>query len=62
MIWFHVLRCLSISYVKDHTVTVNQRHSLYKWVRDTLNRIGAALFNSLRNSGVRECIPQNFIN
>lgn len=24
-------------------------------------RIGAALFNSLRNSGVRECIPQNFI-
>ncbi|WP_274310362.1 spore coat protein [Solibacillus daqui] len=25
-------------------------------------RIGAALFNSMRNSGVRECIPQNFIN
>ncbi|AUS87129.1 spore coat protein [Lysinibacillus capsici] len=25
-------------------------------------RISAALFNSLRNSGVRECIPQNFIN
>ncbi len=26
-----------------------------------LLRISAALFNSLRNSGVRECIPQNFI-
>lgn len=25
-------------------------------------RISAALFNSLQNSGVRECIPQNFIN
>lgn len=25
-------------------------------------RISATLFNSLRNSGVRECIPQNFIN
>src|SRR4051812_11322458 len=24
-------------------------------------RIRAALFNSLKNSGVRECIPQNFI-
>ncbi len=26
-----------------------------------LLRISASLFNSLRNSGVRECIPQNFI-
>lgn len=25
-------------------------------------RINAALFNSLRNSGVRECVPQDFIN
>jgi len=25
-------------------------------------RISAALFNSLRNSGVRECVPQDFIN
>jgi hypothetical protein len=24
--------------------------------------IDAALFNSLKNSGVRECVPQNFIN
>lgn len=29
---------------------------------NVLLRIGAALFNSLRNSGVRECIPQDFIN
>lgn len=28
---------------------------------NVLLRIGAALFNSLRNSGVRECVPQNFI-
>ncbi|POZ56219.1 hypothetical protein LYSIN_01002 [Lysinibacillus sphaericus] len=27
-----------------------------------LLRISAALFNSLRNSGVRECVPQDFIN
>jgi len=25
-------------------------------------RISAALFNSLRNVGVRECVPQDFIN
>ncbi|MEB2301471.1 spore coat protein [Lysinibacillus xylanilyticus] len=29
---------------------------------NVLLRIGAALFNSLRNSGVRECVPQDFIN
>ncbi|MDA2183594.1 spore coat protein [Bacillus cereus] len=28
---------------------------------NVLLRISAALFNSLRNSGVRECFPQNFI-
>ncbi|MFT9819334.1 spore coat protein [Lysinibacillus sp. NPDC056185] len=28
---------------------------------NVLLRISAALFNSLRNSGVRECVPQNFI-
>lgn len=29
---------------------------------NVLLRISAALFNSLRNSGVRECVPQDFIN
>ncbi|MCY9549122.1 MULTISPECIES: spore coat protein [Lysinibacillus] len=29
---------------------------------NVLLRIGAALFNSMRNSGVRECVPQDFIN
>lgn len=28
---------------------------------NVLLRISAALFNSLKNSGVRECVPQNFI-
>ena len=29
--------------------------------KNVILRISAALFNSLKNSGVRECIPQNFI-
>lgn len=29
---------------------------------NVLLRISAALFNSLRNSGVHECVPQDFIN
>jgi len=29
---------------------------------DEFLRISAALFNSLKNSSVRECVPQDFIN